>query len=84
MHVIGVKPLSLYKIANLFNSLRITISTGLVSIAMCMYHYNILSLIDILTTWTNNLLYDPNPNNLVVSTTFYFVATKATLFLVQN
>ena len=84
MQVRGVKPLSLSEMANLFNNIQITVSPGLVSIALRMYFYNILSLTDRLTTWKNNLLQDPNPNNLVASTTFYFEATKDTLCLVHN
>ena len=84
MQVRSVKPLPLSKMENLFNNLRIIVSPGLVSIVMCMYFYNILFLTDILTTRKNNILQDPNPNNLVESTTFYFEATKATLRFVHN
>ncbi|GLJ54559.1 hypothetical protein SUGI_1171840 [Cryptomeria japonica] len=51
----GVKPLSLPEMANLFNSLQISVSPGL----------------------------DPNPNNLVASTTFYSEATRAILCLIR-
>lgn len=51
----GVKPLSISEMANLFNTLRITVSPGL----------------------------DPNPNNLVASTTFYSEAPRATLCLLR-
>ncbi|KAK9153797.1 hypothetical protein Sjap_001277 [Stephania japonica] len=51
----GVKPLSLPEMANLFNSLHLTVSPGL----------------------------DPNPNNLVASTTFYSESTGAMLCLMR-
>ncbi|CAN0916610.1 AP-2 complex subunit alpha-2 [Linum grandiflorum] len=51
----GVRPLPLPEMANLFNSVRLTVSPGL----------------------------DPNPNNLVASTTFYSETTRAMLCLVR-
>ncbi|XP_022854310.1 AP-2 complex subunit alpha-1-like isoform X2 [Olea europaea var. sylvestris] len=51
----GVRPMPLVEMANLFNSLRLTVCPGL----------------------------DPNPNNMVASTTFYSESTRAMLCLIR-
>lgn len=80
LQVRGVKPLSLPEMANLFNSLRLMVTPGLVSRRLSCILFVVIYL-----SWFKFvvLFQDPNPNNLVASTTFHSESTQAMVCLVR-
>lgn len=78
----GVRPLPLMEMSNLFNSYRLMVCPGLVSSSSCLIWASFFRFILVESLTSVSLSQDPNPNNMVASTTFYSETTRAMLCLV--